>query len=264
MSDFYAGLGLLLNALFILAAVYVYGSLARQISLREVEVPDPTRRRFGRPEVIIAVLLTTFFVASVYAAGKSDRLPDPAGSAIFSIALILGLVGFLRLRGFDLSETAGLSRLGFGRSLGTGAILLLAAYPLVGLADFLTRRFLDETVSRQDIVQLFSNSENMQERAIIIIIAVAIAPIAEEFIFRYFLHGTIKRFAGRWAGIIGNALIFAAVHGHRPSFIPLFVLGMCLTIAFEWSGSILVAMTMHALFNSTALVFLAFPEIFPQ
>jgi membrane protease YdiL (CAAX protease family) len=46
--------------------------------------------------------------------------------------------------------------------------------------------------------------------------------------------------------------------------VPLFVLGSCFTIAYEWSGSILVSMTMHALFNSVSLALLAFPELFPQ
>jgi membrane protease YdiL (CAAX protease family) len=44
--------------------------------------------------------------------------------------------------------------------------------------------------------------------------------------------------------------------------VPLFVLGSCFAIAYEWSGSILVAMTMHSLFNSLTLAALAFPEIF--
>jgi len=54
------------------------------------------------------------------------------------------------------------------------------------------------------------------------------------------------------------------VHTHLPSFAPLFVLGSCFTIAYEWSGSILVSMTMHALFNSVSLTLLAFPELFSQ
>jgi membrane protease YdiL (CAAX protease family) len=64
--------------------------------------------------------------------------------------------------------------------------------------------------------------------------------------------------------VVANALLFAAVHAHLPSFAPLFVLGICFTIAYEWSGSILVSMTMHALFNALALTALAFPEVIPQ
>ena len=58
-----------------------------------------------------------------------------------------------------------------------------------------------------------------------------------------------------------NSVLFAAVHAHIPSAAPLFVLGGCLTLAYEWSGSILVSMTMHALFNSLTLTALAFPEL---
>jgi membrane protease YdiL (CAAX protease family) len=46
--------------------------------------------------------------------------------------------------------------------------------------------------------------------------------------------------------------------------VPLFVLGSCFAIAYEWSGSILVSMTMHSLFNSLTLTALAFPEIISQ
>jgi membrane protease YdiL (CAAX protease family) len=65
-------------------------------------------------------------------------------------------------------------------------------------------------------------------------------------------------------GITVSSLLFAAVHAHLPSFAPLFVLGSCFAIAYEWSGSILVSMTMHALFNALTLTALAFPELVQQ
>ena len=42
------------------------------------------------------------------------------------------------------------------------------------------------------------------------------------------------------------------------------VLGSCFAIAYEWSGSILVPMTMHTLFNALTLTALAFPELIKQ
>ena len=74
----------------------------------------------------------------------------------------------------------------------------------------------------------------------------------------------MKRYLGRVVGIVVSALLFAAVHAHLPSFAPLFVLGACFAIAYEWSGSILVPMTMHACFNAITLTALAFPELNPQ
>ena len=65
-------------------------------------------------------------------------------------------------------------------------------------------------------------------------------------------------------GVLVSSLLFAAVHAHLPSFAPLFVLGTCFAIAYEWSGSILVPMTMHALFNGITLTALAFPEFVQQ
>ena len=91
-----------------------------------------------------------------------------------------------------------------------------------------------------------------------------VAPLVEEFVFRFFLYGVVKRYFGRGVGLVANASLFAAVHAHLPSAAPLFVLGSCFTLAYEWSGSILVSMAMHSLFNSVQLIFLAFPELFQQ
>src|SRR5262249_20364260 len=167
-------------------------------------------------------------------------------------------------RGFDLGELAGFFRISFFRTLGTGAILLFFAYPLIGLSEAINQRFFGGGSSKQSIVEFFSASRTIEERIMIIVFAVAIAPIVEEFFFRFFIYGVLKRYVGVFLGVILSALLFAAAHAHFPSFVPLFVLGSCFAIAYQWSGSILVSMTMHSLFNSLTLTALAFPEIISQ
>jgi membrane protease YdiL (CAAX protease family) len=98
----------------------------------------------------------------------------------------------------------------------------------------------------------------------IIVLAVVVAPISEEFIFRFFIYGVLRRYFGIAIGLVFNALLFGAAHTHLPSALPLFVLGVCFTLAYEWSGSILVSMAMHSLFNSTQLILLAFPDSLQQ
>ena len=185
---------------------------------------------------------------------------------LFNIGLLLFLIAFLRFRRLDLDSLAGFSKLSFTRALFTGGVLLLAAYPLIALGDALARNFFSGGAgsSRQQIVDLFTGSESIGQRVLIIFLAVVIAPIFEEFVFRFFLYGVFKRYLGWFLGLVLTASLFAIVHTHLPSFVALFVLGACLTIAYEWSGSILVSMTMHALFNAVMLTLLAFPEIFPQ
>jgi membrane protease YdiL (CAAX protease family) len=258
----------LFSLLYLLVSIYVYISLIRQIGARPaVPAGEPTRT-FGLPEAILAGALILFLVLSITASVSRPSVDLSArnllANLLFTMFVVLFVVTFLQLRGFDLSSLAGFFKISFVRALGTGIILLLAAYPLISLSNNIAQRLFGSGSSKQNIVEFFSGSRTIEQRIMIIVFAVAIAPVVEEFLFRFFLYGVIKRYLGRFLGITVNALLFAAAHAHFPSFVPLFVLGSCFAIAYEWSGSILVAMTMHSLFNSVTLTALAFPEIFSQ
>jgi len=258
----------LLALLYLLLSVYVYISLIRQIGARtSVPARGPTKT-FGLPEAILAAALVLFLLLNISASASHPSVElssrNLLANLLFTVFVVLFIMTFLQLRGFDLSSLAGFFKIGFVRAVGTGIILLLAAYPLIALANAITQRFFGGGSSRQNIVEFFSGSPTIEQRIMIIVFAVAIAPVVEEFLFRFFLYRVIKRYLGLFLGISVNALLFAAAHAHFPSFVPLFVLGCCFTIAYEWSGSILVAMTMHSLFNSVTLVVLAFPELVSQ
>ena len=260
----------LINTLLVVAALYVYISLFRQVAVRPANgAASLGEKQFGWPEVAAAALLVGWFglnvVASLHAEQTSSfRSKDLFLTGAFSLAVLLVLTALLQLRGFSVTSLGGFSRLGFGRIVSTAAVLLFAAYPLLFVADGVSRWFIDGGSSRQQIIEMFTTSDTIQQRILIIVLAIAIAPMTEEFIFRFFLYGVLKRYFGRGAGLVLNSLLFAAVHVHLPSFGPLFLLGSCLTLAYEWSGSILVPMTMHALFNFLTLSALAFPNILPQ
>jgi membrane protease YdiL (CAAX protease family) len=263
---FASALGNIFSALFLFAGIYVYISLARQISARPLSTSDEPAKLFGMPEAIVAAALISLLLLSVI---PSPSAPPSSSlstrfllvNVIVIVAFILILGGFLKLRGFDLDQLAGFSKFGVLRAVSTGAILLIFASPLIWLAASITQRFLRDESSLQNIVEMFNGSASLRQRIVVIILAVAIAPMAEEFVFRFFIYGVLKRYLGRFAGLTFNALLFAAVHAHLPSFAPLFVLGVCFTLAYEWSGSLLVAMSMHSLFNSLQLTLLAFPEL---
>jgi membrane protease YdiL (CAAX protease family) len=267
-DSFLPALAAVIPALFLAAGVYIYVALVRQISVRVVEPSATPERVFGWPEATLATVLVLIFLNNIAASASHDvrgiHTRDLVWNALISIGLLLVIAGLLRLRRFDLNSLGGFSKIGFGRAVATGAILLLAAYPLVLLAEFVTQKLSRGTLEKQGIVELFNASSTLEQRILIILLAVTVAPLAEEFFFRFFLYGVVKRYFGRGVGVMASALLFAAVHAHLPSFAPLFVLGICFTIAYEWSGSLLVSMTMHALFNALALTALAFPEVIPQ
>lgn len=256
------------QTLLLLGAITLYLRLTRQIAARSEDDAVETPKTFGLPDAVLALALATLFVLNAASSSQSGKIVlrtnDLIANALVSAGLFVFVAAFLQLRGRSVNSLAGFARLGFLRTLGTGIVLLFAAYPLIFLADVLTQRFLGGDSSRQGIVELFNDSQTLKQRVLIIILAVAIAPMVEEFIFRFFLYGVVKRYAGRFVGLAVNSILFAAVHAHLPSAAPLFVLGVCFTIAYEWSGSILVSMTMHALFNSCTLTLLAFPALLPQ
>jgi membrane protease YdiL (CAAX protease family) len=227
----------------------------------------PTRA-FGLPEAVLASVLIFFFLLTI-----TSAVPDPAlqfhprnllANFLLSTFVVLVIVTLLQFRGFDVATLAGFFKISFFRTLGSGAILLFFAYPLIGFSETINQRFFGGGSSKQSIVEFFSASRTIHERILIIVFAVAIAPIVEEFVFRFFIYGVLKRYVGCLLGVVLSALLFGAAHAHFPSFVPLFVLGCCFAIAYEWSGSILVSMTMHSLFNSLTLTALAFPEIISQ
>ncbi len=258
-------LNAVVNAFFLVAGVYIYVSLLRQVAARPAYPESPLLRSFGWPEAILAVFLASFFLLTLSGASTGQvprmRSRDLILSATLTIGLVLALAGFLRLRRFDLNLLGGFSKIGFFRTAITGVVLILASYPLILLADIISQRLLRRVPDKQAIVEMFSQSSTLEQRILIILLAVSLAPVAEEFIFRLFMYGVVRRYCGRVVGVLVSALLFAAVHAHLPSFGPLFVLGACLAIAYEWSGSILVPMMMHALFNAITLTALAFPEL---
>lgn len=257
----------LIQTLLVVAALFVYLSLYRQVMARRSETASLGDRQLGYPEAIAAVMLVGWFLLNLLAATRIDnpvfKIQDLLLTGGISLLIITLLTLLLELRGFSVALLGGFSRLGFGRILSTAAVLLFAAYPLLLAADGISRRLLGGG-SKQQIVEMFTGSETLHERILIIVLAIAIAPFAEEFVFRFFLYGVLKRYLGRAVGLFVNSLLFGAVHAHLPSLLPLFVLGGCFTLAYEWSGSILVSMTMHALFNFFSLSALAFPDLLPQ
>ncbi len=278
LADVFSGaLWTLLGSLVVFVGILVYATLIRQISARRlstIEQPPSKLNRFEWPEGVFAsVLVSLLLLGMILSIGHSPNLllntPESVrnfllGNFLIEVAPIFVIAAFLVFRGFDIESLAGLSKTSFKRVISTAIILLLAAIPLIFFAEALTRNLFGSGSSRQEIVDLFNTSRTIGQRVMIIVLAVVIAPMSEEFIFRFFLYGVLRRYFGIAVALVFNSLLFAAAHTHLPSAAPLFVLGACFTLAYEWSGSILVSMGMHALFNSTQLIFLAFPDLLRQ
>ncbi len=172
-------------------------------------------------------------------------------AAIFYLLLVAIIGSILHYRKIDVFQFLGVARLNIVKTIGLGLLYVAAAYPLVQLASSLAQKG-----DAQQIVDYFvTATKSVDYWAVILtfIMGVIIAPFAEEFIFRGYLYPIFKRHLGIEAGIVLNAALFAGIHGNLTALPSLFTLACCLTIAYEVTGTILVPMLMHALFNLSTL-----------
>jgi len=165
------------------------------------------------------------------------------------------LVSFL-VRRMRPAELFGLDRLRFTQVFFWGAGLLIAALPLIFASSAVVSSLMHVNLQKdsQPIMQLFERVAEPARKIPIIVLAIVIAPLSEEFFFRGFLYGVLKRYAGPLPALVFTGVVFAVIHLHLPSLLPLFLLACVLTLAYELSGSLLVPMAMHALFNAITLV----------
>ncbi len=140
-----------------------------------------------------------------------------------------------------------------------GAFALVAAFPIltgINLAWTTALTALGFDTSQQDVVEIFSELEMPAARYGMMVLAVIVAPVVEEIIFRAGMFRFMRTRFPRWLALGFPAVVFASMHGSLVAAGPLFALGIVFAIAYEKTGRIMVPIIAHALFNLNTLVLL--------
>lgn len=116
--------------------------------------------------------------------------------------------------------------------------------------------------SSQATVELLRESQDPWLLGLMAIVAVFVAPLCEELVFRGFLYPVAKRFAGRVTAALFTALFFAACHGELVGLLPLFILGLLLSELYERTGSLWAPIAVHFCFNGSTVLLQAIGRIF--
>jgi len=138
-----------------------------------------------------------------------------------------------------------------------GIITFFIAMPLVVITSVAWHFVLDRlniNATPQDLFDIFGSAKSPAPIIVLIIIAAIIAPWSEELIFRAGIFRYARGRLPRWAALLGPACLFGALHQNLASFVPLVVLGVIFSIAYESTGSIAVPMVAHALFNLNSIL----------
>jgi membrane protease YdiL (CAAX protease family) len=182
---------------------------------------------------------------------------EPTGRALLIGFTIAGAATFLLMRFvFWRLKSEGVPRTfgaGYGRALalgaGGGAVAALGAFAYLVLARHTS---LLEGARESVLV-------GVQDQLWIAVLAVAAAPIFEEFIFRGLIFGGLRRTLGLTVSVLASAAIFALVHP-PVSVIPVFGLGVAAALVYARSGLLLAPIAAHAVYNAAMVALHLLPE----
>jgi membrane protease YdiL (CAAX protease family) len=91
-------------------------------------------------------------------------------------------------------------------------------------------------------------------RLLVAVLAVLVAPLVEEVVYRGVVYSTVERLGGKAAGVITVTAIFALVHvpqywGSVAAITAIVSLSLVLTLLRAWTGSLLPCVVMHLAYN---------------
>jgi len=273
--------------LICLMGLILFARWLLKTSLGRKALADSVPRRNNMPLYLPFVPLFIWFGAVSLAISITEKLvvglpdwqSDFLDNLIFCIGGLTTIVVIIFIARVHFAQ--GLK--GFGLNIKTvvkdffaAFVNLLTAWPLIIAAIMITMFFGELIWGREYQMQQHQQLTMIKEylqlplRILIIVVAVAIAPLLEEMLFRGLFQTTLrsyldasafakatadKRCSSRaWLAIFISSMLFAATHANTGHWPALFVLGVCMGYAYEKSGSLFRPIFIHALFNAASII----------
>ena len=214
---------------------------------------------------LIALLGLSGDIPDLTVAPEEIKLsPTLALFSILSIQAPLFAVFYLfrRCMPEDFGGPLNSTRLNLFQSFRAGLIAFLRYVPIIWASAIIWSSFL-QLLSRfglvqspppQELITALQTSDDLVTIALICIGAVIIAPIVEEIFFRGAVYRFFKSKLSLYSAQLISGIIFSLIHQNLSVLVSLTIAGMCFAHAYERSGSLLVAMWFHSLFNLFALL----------
>ena len=287
----------IIMGLVFLAGALLFGLWLLKTSLgRDALADSMPRRNNMRPFLCLVPLFIWFgpvplaiLITETLAADLQDWQRAFLNNLIFCIGAIVVITviiflvraGFARkLKGFGLNARS------IHKDFFAAFVNLLSVWPLMMAAMTLTifsGKLIygpEYEIPQHQQLELIKAYPQLQLRILTFVVAVVIAPVLEEMLFRGLIQTVIRSFlesrnsiphqnsldsarfsAGRnraWLSILISSGLFAVVHGNITHWPALFVLGVCLGYAYEKSGSLFRPIFIHAFFNAVTIIFVLF------
>jgi uncharacterized protein len=204
-------------------------------------------------QLIAGVVLGVGLAVTGQPLGSTQTLMAAVGAQVLGLALAGAYLLARRRLTWRLLGPVRPSGLLVAIGLGVGIAGTVLAYLLNGILSFI---FEPEAPVEQQLLQ--DVLAGGWATVFAVIAAVVMAPIAEEILFRGVLFQALRRRLGMWVAAVISSLVFTAVHveivtSQPLALVGLFALGVFLAWSFHRSGSLVVPILGHAVFNGVSL-----------
>ncbi|MEM1222526.1 MAG: type II CAAX endopeptidase family protein [Verrucomicrobiota bacterium] len=216
--------------------------------------------------VAFVPLLGSFFIRDAIEAADGELTPFIAiyGVLLSQLPMLGVFYGLRRLYPGQYAGQLSANTLSLGEAIWKTIPLFIKLLPLVWIAGMfwsslvavLERSGIIGEQQPQELVELFKSGGSFAEILILFVLAVFLAPLVEEIIFRGCIYRFLKSKAARLPAQIFSATLFGLMHQNLLALFPLIIVGIILARIYEKSGSIFVPICFHACFNAFSLIML--------
>lgn len=204
---------------------------------------------------LLIVLSMSVFAAALMKGREAT--PDFIGFVLSTVvaqvfALVLIHI-FLKAHGSSWRDLLGLRQPRLVSIALFGFVLAVAATAVTwGINSLVIKviTMVDKTPEQQLAVQVLETTTDPAQRAVFALAAIVMAPLVEEILFRGILYPLVKQRGYPRLALWGTSLLFAAVHVHLATFVPLFIFGLILVWIYERTDTLLAPIVTHSTFNT--------------
>jgi len=211
---------------------------------------------------LLGMFLLPYFFSLIQSFGW--KLPPLIGSGGFILALLLLLLWPLTwgVRPREIFSALGLKLFPLSTRIKD---LFISPFCYLGMwvplsvvlvlyAQVLSKIKINSSDGAHPVVSVLAENPDPSIIWKIVILAVVIAPIVEECMFRGALYGWLRSIFGSWISMLLSGFIFAAVHPQGVlGLVPLTAIGFFLALIREWRGTLYTSMFVHACVNGGTL-----------
>jgi len=221
---------------------------------------------WGVPEGV-AILAAFHLLAPLLATALTVRWPDPQRdmlATLLSDVAMLVIVALLVAR-WARGRRKGFAALGLRTPslrdvLGTWRILVVGAvaYVAVAMASVQVAEALGMEWQIQRVARVVQAARSPAELALAVLVAVLVAPLAEEIVFRSVFYLPLRALLGPVSAALIVSVVFSAAHVYPWGAVNLVVLSLIFIALFERTGSLWAPIAAHVLYNAANFALIRF------